>query len=91
VGHLFAGLFRGGGLLRFVFLHIDQGQQAALADLLPHLDLELLYLAGEGGGDLHGGLVALQGEQRILRLHLVSRGHQDLDDVDLGKIADVGK
>jgi hypothetical protein len=36
-----------------------------------------------------GGLVALQGQQRIFGRHGVTHGDVDLDDRDIGEVADV--
>ena len=42
------------------------------------------------GGNLHRGLVALDGDQALLDLDAVARLDEDLDHADFGEIADVG-
>ncbi len=90
---------RGGG-----FLLLDQRRRAgdrtvaggeqqdgrALADLVAHLDQDLGHRAGGRGGDVHRGLVGLEGDQRVLGVDLVARGHVHLDDRDTAEVADVG-
>ncbi|MNZ06895.1 hypothetical protein D3C78_236570 [compost metagenome] len=63
--------------------------QVAGADFTVQHDLDAFHHAGGGGGDLHGGLVGLQGDQGLLGLHGVADLDQDFDDLDLAVSADV--
>ncbi len=44
---------------------------------------------GDRRRHVEGGLVALQGQQRVFGRHGVARGDEDLDDRDVGEVADV--
>src|SRR4029453_7389784 len=46
---------------------------------------------GLGGGDVHGRLVRLQGDDRVVDRDLVAGGDVDLDDRHAGEVADVGQ
>jgi hypothetical protein len=50
---------------------------------------ELFDHARGGGGDLHGGLLALDHDQRLARLDPVAGRDQHLDDVHFLELADV--
>jgi hypothetical protein len=74
VGAIGGDLRAGGGPAAPARLGLDGHQQGVLADALADGDLELLDGAGDGGGDLHGRLVALQRQQRLFRLDACPRG-----------------
>ena len=63
--------------------------QVALGDLVALLDLELGHRARGRRGHVHRGLVALQRQQRFLRLDLGARSDVNLDDLDTLVVADV--
>ena len=77
-----------GGMATGLIL-FQQQDRVAPVQLLADGDLDLLDPPARRGRNVHGRLVALQGEQGLLRLHPVTRGHQDLDDLDIGEIANV--
>jgi hypothetical protein len=61
-----------------------------LLDLVAQLDLDLFDHPSLARGDLHGRLVGLHGDERLLYLHRVAHFDQQLNDGDLVEIADVG-
>src|SRR5438045_3640437 len=65
-------------------------QRRALAHLVAELDPDLLHHAGIRRRNLHRGLVALDGDERLLLLHRVAGLHEDLDDRHVGEVTDVG-
>ena len=83
---------RGGGGLGSPFAggRFDDGNLGALGDLVTQLDLHLDDAAGLGGGDLHGGLVGLHGDEALLDSHDITGLDQHLDDLDVAEVADVG-
>lgn len=62
-------------------LHVQQ--QIAGGDVLLQLRLDRFDGAGEGGGDLHAGLVRFQRHQRLVLLDCVAGLDQNLDDPGL--------
>ena len=68
----------------------DDGNLGALGDLVTQLDLHLNDAAGLGGGDLHGSLVGLHGDEALLDSHDITGLDQHLDDLDIAEVADVG-
>ena len=54
----------------------EQQDGGALADLVAHLDQDLGHRAGGRGGHVHGGLVGLEGDQRVLGVDLVAGGRR---------------
>jgi hypothetical protein len=72
-------------------LHRREAQdQVALRHARADGDGELGDAARVRARDLHGRLVALQRDQRLLRFHAVADGDEDLDHVDVLEVADVG-
>ena len=69
---------------------LDDGNLGTLGDLVAQLDLHLDDAAGLGGGDLHGSLVGLHGDEALLDSHDISGLDQHLDDLDVAEVADVG-
>src|SRR5690606_34043627 len=61
----------------------------ALRDLVAGLQVELRDLAGVGRRHVHRGLVGLDGDEALLDLDGVSLGDEDVDDFDVGEVADV--
>ncbi len=94
-GRLGRGGRTGGGFLdrrpRRLGLGLQGQQRGSLADPIADLDLELPDQTAARRRDLHGRLVALQGEQRLLGLDPVPGRDQDLDDLDVGEVPDVGQ
>jgi len=70
--------------------HLERQHHGAFVDLVAQGDLEVLDHAGVRAGDLHRGLVALDGEQALLGLDGVTRLDQQFDDRDVLEIPDVG-
>jgi hypothetical protein len=68
---------------------LDDRDRRALAHLVADADEELRDDAGDGGGDLHRRLVALEHEQRLLGGDPVAGLHEQLDHVDGFEVADV--
>ena len=69
---------------------LEHEDHAALADPIPQLDLELRDGAAGRRRDIHHRLVRFEGDDRILRLHLVARLDEHLDDRNVLEIAEVG-
>jgi hypothetical protein len=65
-------------------------QRVAFAHRVADGDLDLLDRPALGRGDLHGGLLGLQDDQRILRGHLVADRYEDLGNRHIGEVPDVG-
>src|SRR4029453_10482246 len=63
----------------------------AFGRLAPDPDPELAPRPGLGGGDVHGRLVRLQGDDGVVDRDLVAGGDVDLDDRHAGEVADVGQ
>ena len=63
--------------------------QVASADFIIQLDQHLLHHAGSRRGDFHGGLVGLQGDQRLVGFDGVAGLDHDFDDLDLAVGADI--
>ena len=63
--------------------------QAPHRDRVPDLHLQLLDDARGRRGHVHRRLVGLERDQRVLGRDLVARGDEDLDDRDVGEVADV--
>ena len=70
---------------------VQEQQDVALRDLVPDPDPELAHRPGLGGGDVHGRLVRLQGDDRVVDRDLVAGGDVHLDDRHAGEVADVGQ
>jgi hypothetical protein len=66
------------------------GDQVADVELVADLDRQREDAPGQRRGDLHAGLVALDGDQALLGLDRVADLHQQLDDADVFEVADVG-
>jgi hypothetical protein len=64
--------------------------QVADVDLVAQLELERAHHAAVAAGDLHRGLVALDGEQALLGTDGVALLDQHLDDGDILEVPDVG-
>ena len=62
-----------------------------LGDPVPDLYLDGLHGAGVGRGHLHGGLVAFERNERGLGLNVIAGFDEDLDDLDVLEVADVGE
>ena len=99
--HGSGGLLRGFGLCslgfrlllgrRFAVAPVIQVQdRRAFGDLVSNLDLQFLDHAGTRRRDLHGRLVGLERDERLLLRHGVARLHQNLDDLDFLEVSDVG-
>ncbi len=68
-----------------------QGQNDdALGDFVTQLDAQLLDHARERGRHLHRRLVALQRDQRVLRLDCIAGLDHDFDHRDILEVADIG-
>ena len=65
--------------------------EIALIQGIPRLDGQLLDDPRVGRGDLHGRLVALEREERLVDLDAIPRSNQDLDHRDIREIADIGQ
>src|SRR5262249_18696439 len=78
----------GGGLRGAV--RLEREQRAALLHAVAELDPKLAHDAAERGRHLHGRLVRLQRDQRLLRLDGVAGLHKHLDDRHVLEVADVG-
>ena len=59
-------------------------------DPVADLDLDLLDGSGLRGRNLHGRLVELQADQRVVDVDLRTRLDVDFDDRDILKVADIG-
>ena len=70
--------------------HLHQCHQRAFGDLVADLDLQFRHHAGHRGRHIHGRLVGLQGDQRILGLDHVADLDQDFDDRHILEVANVG-
>src|SRR5690606_3478146 len=68
---------------------LRQGDQAALADPVADLDADLLDGAGVRAGHLHGGLVALEGDERLFFRDGIAWLDQHFDDGDVLEVAGV--
>ena len=64
--------------------------QTALRDAVADLDVDSRDRAGGGRGDVHRRLVALQRDQRVLRLDALADGGVHLDDRHVLEVPDVG-
>src|SRR2546423_1285396 len=69
-------------------LQIEDG--ATRGDRVADADLERRHGARRRSGDVHGGLVGLEGDQRVLRRHGVARCDVHLDHRHVVEAADVG-
>ena len=69
----------------------EREDHGALGDPVPDFDLDGLDGAGVGRGHLHGGLVALERNERGLGLYVIAGFDEDLDDLDVLEVADVGE
>jgi hypothetical protein len=78
---------RGGGLRARSLQHHDE---RALLDPVAGLHLHLTHRAGGGRGDVHGRLVRLERDQRLLDRDGVARLHQHVDHADVLEVADDG-
>ena len=82
---------RGGGLgSALAGCRLDDGNLGTLGDLVAQLDLHLDNAARLGGGDLHGSLVGLHGDEALFDSHDITGLDQHLDDLDIAEVADVG-
>ena len=83
---------RGGARLvaRGRALNLEQQDRRALAHAVALGEPQLDHDAGLGRGNLHRGLVALEGDQGVLGRDPVARRHQHLDDLDVAEVPDVG-
>ncbi len=68
---------------------VQRQDHTALGDLVADLELNLFDRAGPGRRDVHGGLVGLQRNQRILGFDRIAGLNVDLDDRHVLEIADV--
>src|SRR5438876_529312 len=83
----------GSGLWRLgkrLVLRLEHKDRRIPGNLVADLDPDLLHHAGSGGGNFHRRLVRLEGDQRLLLGDRVAGLHQQLDDLDLLEIADIG-
>ena len=71
-------------------LGLEREDHTPLRDLVAELDLELGHRARLRRGHVHGGLVALQGQERVVDRDLLPRADMDLDDRDVLEVTDVG-
>ena len=71
-------------------LHFQRQHHGAFGDLVAQLHFQFLHHTSMAGGDLHGGLVGLHGDQALLGLNAVARLDQHFDHTDFGEIANVG-
>ncbi len=78
------------GRLPGIGIRLEDGDHVALGDRVVETHPEFGNHAGRGRGHLHGGLVALQRDQRLLGRHAVAGGDQHLDHRHVGEVADVG-
>ncbi|AGY91072.1 hypothetical protein SPICUR_00215 [Spiribacter curvatus] len=69
---------------------LNLGNRCALGHLVAGLDQHLGDGTVHRTGHLHGRLVALQGDDRVLGGDRVARPHQHLNDVHRIEVADVG-
>src|SRR5690606_2153427 len=61
----------------------------ALGNLVTDLDLDGFDDPRRSGGNLHGSLVGLHGDQALFLGNRVALGHQHLDHVDFSRVADI--
>jgi hypothetical protein len=61
----------------------------ALAHPVADLDQEFAHRAVLRCRDVHGGLVALKRDQRVIGLDRISDGHMHLDDRDILEVTDI--
>jgi hypothetical protein len=87
-GHVLRDRFGDRGCTRL--LREQRQQEVALRDRVPHLHQQPLDGAGGGGRDLHGRLVGLQDEQRVLGRHDVAGTDEQLCDRDVLELPEVG-
>ena len=85
--HLLTGLRRRGGRCGTCYLELEN--QVTGADFGVQLDQHFFHHAGSRRGDFHGGLVGLQGDQRLVGFDAVTSLDHDLDDLDLAVGANV--
>ena len=68
---------------------LDGADDRALRDRVTDRQGQRDDRPGDRGRHVEGGLVALQGQQRVFGRDGVARGDEDLDDRDVGEVADV--
>jgi len=69
---------------------LEHQDHVALGDPVPDVDPDLGDGAGGRRRHVHGRLVRLQGDDRVVDGHGVARRDMDLDDGHVGEIADSG-
>jgi len=69
---------------------LENREQAPLGDAIALLHRELEQNARRRRRDLHRRLLALDADQRIVDRHAIAGLNEDLDDLDLVEVADVG-
>ena len=62
----------------------------AHSDFVAKLDLDFFDTASMDGGDFHGSLVRLHGDERLVHGDGVTGLHQQFDHADFGEVANVG-
>ena len=68
---------------------IYQCDNSALGHFVANLNCNFSDDPPEWGGYIHGGFVAFERDQRIFRFDLITRGDQNLYDIDRLEIADI--
>ena len=71
-------------------LPVPSSMHAAFADLVAHLDPDLLHRAAQWRRHVHGRLVRFERDDRVLGLHAVADLDEDLDHRHVLEVADVG-
>ncbi len=68
---------------------VEDQEDRPLGDGVADRDLELADRPGRRRRDVHRRLVGLERDERVLLGHRVAGAHHDLDDRDVGEVADV--
>ena len=83
-------IFQTASIVRCISVLVTRTDHITLVDLVAELHRQRTDRPREWSRDVHGRLVGLQGQQRVLGRDDLSGLDEDLDDCDVGEVAESG-